>query len=58
MQDSDSFICLYESDQCTRGEDEGVFNLKKKKKTVTKESGCIFDDFQCTDDHLESKSRI
>lgn len=55
MQDGDSFISSYESAQCTGGEYEGVFSFKK---TLTKEFRCIFDDFHCTDQHLESESRI
>lgn len=56
MQDSDSFICSYESDQCTRGEDEGVFSLKKH---WPKKSGCIFDGFHCTTaHHPESEPRV
>lgn len=53
MQDSDSFICLYESEQCTGGQHGGVFSLK----TVTKEeSARIFDDFHWTGEHRESKT--
>lgn len=57
MQDSDSFISSYESDQRTRGEYEGVFSLKTLIKTWA--AYLMISTARATmQNGLESKSRI